>query len=69
MLILRSPKLQCRGDSWLPPPPPMAQLLLQLPGILGGPAEVALLVVAITHGKTGLKEWIRPLFRWKVGLQ
>jgi membrane protease YdiL (CAAX protease family) len=26
-------------------------------------------VVAITHGKTGLKEWIRPLLLWRVGLQ
>lgn len=51
------------------PPVPTVRLLLQLLGILGGPAGAALLVVAITHGKTGLKEWIRPLFRWRVGLQ
>lgn len=51
------------------PPAPAISLVLQVLGILGGPAGAALLVVAITHGKTGLKEWIRPLSRWRVGLQ
>lgn len=34
---------------------------------IGTPLVAAILVVALTRGRQGLKEWVGRLFRWRVG--
>lgn len=41
---------------------------LTVVSLIGGPAGAALVLTAVTGGRAGLKQWIAPLFRWRVGL-
>lgn len=50
------------------PPAPELTNALMLIMLLGGPAGAAFILTAVTGGKTGLKQWIAPLFRWRVGI-
>ncbi|MBL7257589.1 CPBP family intramembrane glutamic endopeptidase [Paractinoplanes lichenicola] len=46
-----------------------SQTLGVLPGAYLGPITSALLVTALTEGRSGLRRWARRLVRWRVGLR
>lgn len=48
------------------PPSPTLMGVLTLIGLLGGPIGAAALVTALVEGKSGLRAWLRPVFRWRV---